>query len=95
MTKFHNQRTGSFIIAISFCLSNSFFLSSGSFLFSGGMKSVNAENPHAFLAEYSEPYYPGTTFPKLTTPQWVGEHGVDAVVTLAIDDMRDPALYET
>ena len=57
-------------------------------------QSVHAENPHGYLSEYSEPYYPGTTFPKLTTPQWVGESEVDAVVTLAIDDMRDPALYE-
>lgn len=59
-----------------------------------GIPSACAENPHAYLSEYSEPYYPGTTFPKLTTPQWVGDPGVDAVVTLAIDDMRDPALYE-
>lgn len=58
------------------------------------MQVVHAENPHAFLDEYSEPYYPGTDFPKLTTPQWVGESEVDAVITLAIDDMRDPALYE-
>ena len=61
---------------------------------SPSIQSVSAENPHGYLSEYSEPYYPGTTFPKLTTPQWVGETGVDAVVTLAIDDMRDPALYE-
>jgi len=63
-------------------------------LSSPSIQSVSAENPHGYLSEYSEPYYPGTTFPKLTTPQWVGETGVDAVVTLAIDDMRDPALYE-
>ena len=47
-----------------------------------------------YLDEYCEPYYPGTDFPKLTTPQWIGEAGVDAVVTLAIDDMRDTAKYE-
>ena len=28
------------------------------------------------------------SFPKLITPQWVGEDGVEAVVVLAIDDMR-------
>lgn len=39
----------------------------------------------------SDPFYPGTAFPKLTTPQWVGEEGVDAVVTLAIDDMTNNA----
>lgn len=56
--------------------------------------AVHADNPHAYLAEFSEPYYPDVDFPKLTTPQWVGEPGVDAVVTLAIDDMRETARYE-
>lgn len=41
-----------------------------------------------------DPYYPHRGFPKLTTPQWVGEEGVECVVTLGIDDMRDPARYE-
>ena len=41
------------------------------------------------------PYYPGLNYPKLVTPQWVGEEGVDAVVILAIDDMRDHRRYET
>ncbi len=40
------------------------------------------------------PYYVSHDFPKLTTPQWLGEDGVDAVVVLAIDDMRDPPKYE-
>ena len=41
-----------------------------------------------------EPYNPDRDSPALTTPRWVGEPGVDAVVVLAIDDMRDPAVYE-
>jgi putative membrane-bound dehydrogenase-like protein len=40
------------------------------------------------------PFYPGLQFPKLTTPQWIGESGVEAVVILAIDDMREPTRYE-
>ncbi len=40
-------------------------------------------------------YYPHTKFPKLITPQWVGEDGVEAAVILAIDDMRDTAKYES
>src|SRR5262245_19460107 len=40
------------------------------------------------------PYYPHRTFPKLITPQWVGEDGVDAVVILAIDDMRGHEKWE-
>ena len=37
----------------------------------------------------NNPYYVGREFPKLTTPQWVGEDGVEAVVILAVDDMTD------
>ena len=51
-------------------------------------------NRFAYLDEL-DPYYPHATFPKLITPQWVGELGVEAVVILAIDDMRDPKKYET
>src|SRR5436190_1522867 len=40
------------------------------------------------------PYHVHRGFPKLTTPQWVGEDGVEAVVILAIDDMRAPEGYE-
>ncbi|MCC6233175.1 MAG: c-type cytochrome [Verrucomicrobiales bacterium] len=41
-----------------------------------------------------DPFHPGLHFPRLTTPQWVGEPGVDVVVTLGIDDMRDSRPYE-
>src|SRR5215471_19356851 len=51
-------------------------------------------NRLAYLDELN-PYYPSRTFPKLTTPQWVGEKDVEAVVVLAIDDMRDTKRYET
>jgi hypothetical protein len=42
----------------------------------------------------SDPYYVGRGFPKLSTPQWVGEDGVEAVVILAIDDMRGHEKWE-
>jgi hypothetical protein len=51
-------------------------------------------NRLAYLDEPLDPYYVHRNFPKLITPQWVGEEGVEAVVVLAIDDMRDPAKYE-
>lgn len=35
-------------------------------------------------------YYVSRSFPRLVTPQWIGEESVDFVVTLAIDDMRKP-----
>ena len=44
----------------------------------------------------ASPYHVGLGFPRLTTPQWVGEEGVEAVVVLAIDDMRgNVASYDT
>ena len=41
----------------------------------------------------SDPFYVNAHFPKLTTPQWVGEPGVEAVAILAVDDMRSPGGY--
>src|SRR6516165_560197 len=54
---------------------------------------VRDGNRLAYLDE-NNPWYPHRDFPKLITPQWVGEEGVECVVILAIDDMRDPAKYE-
>ena len=42
----------------------------------------------------SDPFYVSSSTAKLTTPQWIGEPGVDAVVVLAIDDLRDPPRWE-
>src|SRR5713101_6468560 len=50
-------------------------------------------NRLAYLDEVN-PYYPSRTFPKLITPQWIGEPGVEAAVILAIDDMKEPKRYE-
>ncbi|MDR3623337.1 MAG: dehydrogenase, partial [Paludisphaera borealis] len=52
------------------------------------------ENRPSYAFE-ADPYYPHKDFPKLTTPQWVGEEGVEGVVVLAVDDMSKPAIYET
>ena len=40
------------------------------------------------------PFWPSAKSAKFITPQWIGEPGVEAVVILAIDDMRDTAKYE-
>ena len=56
--------------------------------------ATGSGNRHVFLHE-SDPFHARLSHPKLTTPQWVGESGVEAVVILSIDDMRDPARYET
>src|SRR4030095_13320855 len=49
--------------------------------------SRSAANRLVYLDE-NDPFYVHDQFPKLTTPQWIGEPGVDAVVILAVDDMR-------
>ena len=51
-------------------------------------------NRLTYLDAFCDPYYVDLEFPKLTTPQWVGESGVEAVITLGIDDMRDVNHYE-
>ena len=38
--------------------------------------SAQETNPHAFLDEFCNPYYPHQKFPRLTTPQWIGEPGI-------------------
>lgn len=57
-------------------------------------KAPSGGNRLTYLDKFCDPYYAGPNFPKLTTPQWVGDPEVEAVVTLGIDDMRDPAKYE-
>jgi putative membrane-bound dehydrogenase-like protein len=51
-------------------------------------------NRLAYLDDPVNPYYVGRDFAKLTTPMWIGEPGVEAVVVLAIDDMRGHAKWE-
>jgi putative membrane-bound dehydrogenase-like protein len=51
-------------------------------------------NRLAYLDGPVNPYYVYRGFPKLITPQWVGEDGVEAVVVLAIDDMMEQDRYE-
>lgn len=48
----------------------------------------NAGNRLTYLDDNS-PFWPTPQSPKFITPQWIGEPGVDAVVILAIDDMRN------
>ncbi len=54
-----------------------------------------AERPRFTERDEMNPYYPNRTTPRLITPQWVGEEGVECVIVLAIDDMRDHEKYET
>ncbi len=47
-----------------------------------------------YLQEPLNPYYVHRGLARIATPQWVGQSEVDAVVILAIDDMRDTSRYE-
>jgi len=56
--------------------------------------SATPGNRLAHLDAFLDPYYVDVNTAKLTTPQWVGEDGVEAVIVLAVDDMTDTARYE-
>jgi hypothetical protein len=74
--------------AILGCLSLVALAAAGSCWAGGGNRLV-------YLQE-NDPYYVARDFPKLTTPQWVGQEGIEAVAVLAVDDMRNNApRYET
>src|SRR5258706_5340586 len=74
-----------------------FLLSFGIWIAAGcaGLADTNQvdANRLAYLDE-ADPFHPGVGFPKLTTPQWVGEPGVEAVVILGIDDLNQPDRWE-
>src|ERR1043166_3841464 len=57
-------------------------------------RAFAADGNRLTYLDESDPYYVSRTFPKLITPQWVGEEGVEAVVVLAIDDMRGHEKWE-
>jgi putative membrane-bound dehydrogenase-like protein len=63
-------------------------------VFLASLTARAADGNRLTYLDENNPYYPSRTFPRLVTPQWVGEEGVEAVVVLAIDDMRDPDKYE-
>lgn len=54
----------------------------------GAVRSHIMGNRLGYLEAFCEPFYPELGTPRLATPQWVGVEGVEAVVVLAIDDLR-------
>ncbi|HEV3137122.1 MAG TPA: polysaccharide deacetylase family protein, partial [Pirellulales bacterium] len=59
------------------------------------LAAARADGNRLVYLDQSDPFYVSRNFPKLITPQWVGEEGVQAVVILAIDDMEEPEKWET
>src|SRR5438093_12949558 len=82
-------------IMLCLCLAGCFSLSLTLAL---AAEKPNAAKPNGnrltYLDEPCNPYYVHRDFPKLTTPMWVGEEGVEAVVILGIDDMRGHEKWE-
>jgi hypothetical protein len=43
-------------------------------------------NRLAYVDDFCNPYYVGLDTPKLITPQWIGEPGVEAVIVRSTND---------
>lgn len=72
----------------------SVFLSVTAFAAAMGSATVLASDANRFVSLHDPtPYYVSHTYPKLVTPQWVGQPGVEGVVVFAIDDLN--ANYDT
>ncbi len=56
--------------------------------------AADVGNRLTYLDAACDPYYAGLQTPRLTTPQWVGEDGVEAVIVLSCDDLKEPARHE-
>ena len=66
----------------------------GALLAASAMLHAADGNRLTYLDAACDPYYPTHKTPKLVTPQWVGDPGVELVVLLAIDDMSSHEKYE-
>ena len=54
-------------------------------LLPGPLSADSAGGSRFDYLEESGPFYPNGDFPRLITPQWIGEPGVDAVIHLTVD----------
>jgi putative membrane-bound dehydrogenase-like protein len=91
----HARRTRSWLLELLVCLILVTGLSVGLTQPDAAIDAPTATNGNALTyLDSTDPFYVGLQFPKLITPQWVGEPGVDAVIILAIDDMTESGKYE-
>ncbi len=67
-------------------------LLSGFLLILAASSAAAADGNRLTFLDDSSPYWPKPDSAKLVTPQWVGEPGVEAVVILAIDDLRETSI---
>ena len=55
--------------------------------------TLSLRDANAYGMGFTDPYWPTMESPKLVTPQWIGEEGVEAAAVLSIDDMRSIEPY--
>ena len=60
-----------------------------------GLWAAEPPDLRALELDPANPWYPHGGSPRLLTPEWAGDQTTQAVIVLAIDDMRDPAKYES
>src|SRR4029450_7828099 len=63
-------------------------------LLAASISALAVDGNRLTYLDESSPFWPTNKTAKFTTPQWIGEPGVEAAVILAIDDMREPPKYE-
>lgn len=86
----HRTLSAAGIVAIVLSMGR-FHQASGAGLAKGGARPGNRL---MYLDGPCDPYYVGLETARFVTPQWVGQPGVEAVVVLSIDDLREPAVFE-
>jgi len=60
-----------------------------------GLWAAEPPDLRALELDPANPWHPHAGSPRLLTPEWAGDQTTQAVIVLAIDDMRDPAKYES
>ncbi|MFM7868626.1 MAG: hypothetical protein ACKPHU_30785, partial [Planctomycetaceae bacterium] len=60
-----------------------------------GLWAAEPPDLRALELDPASPWHPHAGSPRLLTPEWAGDQTTQAVIVLAIDDMRDPAKYES
>ena len=60
------------------------FIFNTAILFAFTVSTIAADANRLTYLDDNDPFYVGLNFPKLTTPQWIGEPEVEAVITLGL-----------
>lgn len=69
------------------------FIFNTAILFAFTVSTIAADANRLTYLDDNDPFYVGLNFPKLTTPQWIGEPEVEAVITLGLDDLGTNHLH--